>query len=175
MIPASHGPAAYRKLLGRYVQQRPSSFKQYGEAAMPKPTDFSLEWNAPKAGDYNARVTDIEIFSGDTISLRISYETQSEPRYGLFEYVRIDAPTHHPRYAEVGPGRARIVQLAEAAGIDPKTINSIDALPDLLTGVRAKIRVDLQIKDGVQVPVVRTVLGPAGPEPQADGPPDNAE
>ena len=142
---------------------------------MPKPKDFSLEWNAPKAGDYDARITDIEIFSGDTISLRISYETQSDPRYGLFEYVRIDAPTHHPRYAEVGPGRARIVQLAEAAGIDPKTINSIDALPDLLTGVRAKIRVDLQIKDGVPIPVVRSVLGPAGPVPQADGPPDNAE
>ena len=144
---------------------------------MPKPRDFSLEWNAPKAGDYDAHVTDIEIFSGDTISLRISYETESDPRYGLFEYVRtIDAPTHHPRYAEIGQGKARIVQLAEAAGIDPKTITSIDALPDLLTGVRVKIRVGLQIKDGVQVPVVRTVLGPAGPEPQADGnPPDNAE
>ena len=59
--------------------------------------------------------------------------------------------------------------------IDPKTINSIDALPDLLTGVRAKIRVGLQIKDGVQTPVVRTVLGPAGPERQADEPHDNAE
>ena len=65
-------------------------------------------------------------------------------------------------------GKARIVQLAEAAGIDPKTITSIDALPDLLTGVQVKIRVGLQIKDGVQVPVVRTVLGPAGPERQAD-------
>ena len=89
--------------------------------------------------------------------------------------MRIDAPTHHPRYAEIGQGKARIVQLAEAAGIDPKTITSIDALPDLLTGVRVKIRVGLQIKDGVQIPVVRTVLGPAGPERQADEPPDNAE
>ena len=89
--------------------------------------------------------------------------------------MRIDAPTHHPRYAEIGPGKARIIQLAEAAHIDPKTITSIDALPDLLTGVRAKIRVGLQIKDGVQTPVVRTVLGPARPERQADEPHDNAE
>src|SRR4051812_42968060 len=46
----------------------PSS-NENGEAAMPKPRDFSLDWNPPKAGDYDAHVTDIEIFSGDTISL----------------------------------------------------------------------------------------------------------
>ena len=46
---------------------------------MPKPREFSLEWNAPKAGDYDAHVTDIEIFSGDTISLRISYVTETDP------------------------------------------------------------------------------------------------
>src|SRR4051812_48169679 len=119
---------------------------------MPKTKEFSLEWSAPKAGDYDARVTNIEIFSRDLISLRISYETVSDPRYGLFEYVKIDGPTHHPRYAEIGPGRARIVQLAEAAGIDPKSIASIDALPDLLIGVGVKIRVDLQVKDGVPIP-----------------------
>ena len=87
---------------------------------MPKPRDFSLEWNAPKAGDYDARVTDIEIFSGDTISLRISYVTETDPPYGLFEYVRIDAPTHHARYAEIGQGKARIIQLAEAAQYRPE-------------------------------------------------------
>jgi hypothetical protein len=143
---------------------------------MSKRRNFSVEWNAPRAGDYDAYVTEIEVFSGDLISLRISYVTETDPPYGLLEFVRIDAPTHHPRYAEIGPGKARIVQLAEAAGIDPKTIASIDALPELLTGVRAKIRVGLQIKDGVRIPVVRTVLGPVGPEPQADGkPPDDAE
>ena len=47
---------------------------------MQKPRDFSLDWNAPKAGDYDAHVTDIEIFSGDTISLRISYVTEIDPR-----------------------------------------------------------------------------------------------
>jgi hypothetical protein len=143
---------------------------------MPKPRDFSLDWNAPKAGDYDARVTNIEIYYREAVSIRIEYVTETDPPYGLLEFVRIDAPTHHPRYAEIGPGKARIIQLAEAAGIDPKTITSMDALPDLLTGVRAKIRVGLQIKDGVQVPVVRTVLGQAGPEPQDDGnPPDNGE
>jgi len=143
---------------------------------MAKQRSFSVEWNAPKAGDYDARVTNIEIYYREAVSLRIDYETASDPRYGLFEFIRIDAPTHNPRYAEIGQGKARIVQLAKAAGIDPKAINSIEALPDLLTGVRVKIRLGLQIKDGVQTPVVRTVLGPAGPEPQDDGkPPDNAK
>src|SRR5215204_4184133 len=132
-----HGAAS--SLAAASKSARAASSK-YGEIAMPKPRDFSLEWNAPRAGDYDAHVTDIEIFSGDTISLRISYETRSDPRYGLFEYVRIDAPTQHPRYAEIGHGKARIVQLAEAVGIDPKTITSIDALPDLLTGVQVKLR-----------------------------------
>ena len=143
---------------------------------MPKPRDFSLDWNAPKAGDYDAHVTNIEIFSGDRSRCgSVRYETVI-PVYGLFEYVRIDAPTHHPRYAEIGPGKARIVQLAEAAGIDPKTITSIDALPDLLIGVGVKSGSACRSRTAFRSQSFEPVFGPAGPElPAAGEPPDNAK
>ena len=83
---------------------------------MPKQNDFSLEWNAPEAGDYDARVTNIDVIYSEPRAVRISYQTESDPIYGVSEYLPIDAPLRHPRYADTAQGKARIAQLARTAG-----------------------------------------------------------
>jgi hypothetical protein len=129
---------------------------------------FSLEWDAPKAGVYDARVTNIEIIYSEPRAVRISYQTESDPIYGVSEYLPIDAPLRHPRHADTAQGKARIAQLARTAGVDPKSITSLEAIPELFVGARVKIEVGLQYKNGLPIPIVRTVLEPVGSEPQAE-------
>jgi hypothetical protein len=125
---------------------------------MPKKNDFSLEWDAPKAGFYDARVTNIEIIYSEPRAVRISYQTESDPIYGVSEYLPIDAPLRHPRYADTAQGKARVAQLARTAGVDPQSITSLEEIPERLVGARVKIDVGLQYKNGLPIPVVRTVL-----------------
>jgi hypothetical protein len=127
---------------------------------MPKQNDFSLEWNAPEAGVYDARVTNIDVIYSEPRAVRISYQTESDPVYGVSEYLPIDAPMHHPRYADTAQGKMRVAQLARTAGVDPKSFTSVEAIPELLVGARVKIDVGLQYKNGLPIPVVRTVLEP---------------
>jgi hypothetical protein len=55
----------------------PDAGSKNGEITMPKKNDFSLEWDAPKAGVYDARVTNIEIIYSEPRAVRISYQTES--------------------------------------------------------------------------------------------------
>jgi len=138
------------------------------EKIMPKKNNFSLEWNAPKAGVYDARVTDIDIIYSDPIALRIGYVTESDPRFGLNEYLPIDAALHHPRHGDTAKGKVRVAQLARTALVDPTSITSLEVIPELLVGARVKIDVGLQYKNGLPIPVIRTILEPVGSGPQPE-------
>jgi hypothetical protein len=116
----------------------------------------------------DARVTNIDVIYSEPRAVRISYQTESDPVYGVSEYLPIDAPMHHARYADTAQGKMRVAQLARTAGVDPKSITSLEAIPELLVGAQVKIDIGLQYKNGLPIPIVRTVLEPVSSEPQAE-------
>jgi hypothetical protein len=92
-------------------------------AAMTK-RPFSLDIVGPSAGEYSASVVEVRpIERPDRSAAVITYALGSDPPFSVEEFVLLDAERQG---TNTNRGRARIRQLIQIAGIDPKSISSLD-------------------------------------------------
>ena len=119
---------------------------------------FSLEIVGPDSGNYNACVVELRIVERpDRLSAVITFVLDSDPPFSLPHFVVLTAEhegttTNH--------GRAQILQLAGIAGIDRGSISSPDDL-QFLVGTRVRVAIRARERDGIQVPEIASILGPA--------------
>jgi hypothetical protein len=115
---------------------------------------ISLEVEVPPPGQYPATVLAISLFErGVRIFARVTYQLDSEPPFEVPEFVSL-------REARDGTsavrGRARLRELAVAAGIELQSITSTSDLQPLV-GARVKATIRLQEDDGIQIPKIVAV------------------
>jgi hypothetical protein len=115
---------------------------------------ISLEVEVPPPGQYPATVLAIGLFErGVRIFARVTYQLDSEPPFEVPEFVSL-------REARNGTstlrGRARLRELAVAAGIELQSITSTSDLQPLV-GARIKATIRLQEDDGIQIPQIVSV------------------
>ena len=115
---------------------------------------ISLEVEVPPPGQYPATVLAISLFERDVrIFARVTYQLDSEPPFEVPEFVSL-------REARDGTsavkGRARLRELAVAAGIELQSITSTSDLQPLV-GARVKATIRLREDDGIQIPQIVSV------------------
>jgi hypothetical protein len=116
--------------------------------------NISLEMEVPPPGQYPATVVAIRLFErSDRTFAWVSYQLDSEPPFEVPEFVSL-------REARDGTnavrGRARLRELASAAGIELQSITSAGDLQPLV-GARVKATIHLQEDDGIQIPKIVSV------------------
>jgi hypothetical protein len=119
---------------------------------------FSLDIVGPSAGEYSASVVDVRLIEQPHRSFAvITYALGSDPPFSVEEFVSLDAERQG---TNTNRGRARIRQLIQIAGRDPKSISSLDDL-QLLVGARVRVVIRVRECDGIQVPKIASILPPA--------------
>ena len=108
----------------------------------------------PPPGQYPATVRAITLFErGVRTFASVTYQLDSEPPFELPEFVSL-LETHNGTSAL--RGRARLRELAVAAGIELQSITSTSDLQPLV-GARVKATIRLQEDDGLQIPKIVSV------------------
>ena len=119
---------------------------------------FSLDIVGPSEGEYSASIVEVRpIERPDRLFAVITYALGSDPPFSVEEFVSLDAERQG---TDTNRGRARIRQLIQIAGIDPKSISSLDDL-QLLVGARVRVVIRVRERDGIQVPEIASILPPA--------------
>ena len=119
---------------------------------------FSLDIVGPSEGQYSASIVEVRpIERPDRSAAVITYALGSDPPFSVEEFVPLDAERQG---TNTNRGRARIRQLIQIAGIDPKSISSLDAL-QLLVGTRVRVVIRVRERDGIHVPEIASILPPA--------------
>jgi len=92
----------------------------------------------------------------------IAYEVMDEHDHvhQIEELTALDAPVSSPRYNETAKGRSRVKTILEANG-KPLDFSSVDQVPAALIGCRISIVVGSRTQDGLRVPIVDSIRGPA--------------
>jgi hypothetical protein len=123
-----------------------------------KKRPFSLDIVGPSGGEYSASVVEVRpIERPDRSWALVTYALGSDPPFSVVEFVLLDAERQG---ADTNRGRARIRQLIQIAGRDPKSISSLDDL-QFLVGTRVRVVIRVRERDGIQVPEVASILPPA--------------
>ena len=126
-------------------------------AAMKK-RPFSLDIFGPSAGEYSASVVKVRtVERPDRLFAVITYALGSDPPFSVEEFVSLDAERQG---VDTNRGRARIRQLIQIAGIDPKSICSLDDL-QLIVGTRVRVVIRVRERDGIHVPEIASIVPPA--------------
>ena len=119
---------------------------------MNKP--ISLEMEVPPPGQYSATVLAINLFERGVRTFAIvTYQLDSEPPFEVPEFVSLREALNGTSAVR---GRARLRELAVAAGIELKSITSTSDLQPLV-GARVKATIRLQDDDGIQIPKIVSV------------------
>jgi hypothetical protein len=127
-------------------------------AAMKKGRPFSLDIIGPSAGEYSASVVEVRIVDRpDRLFAVITFALDLDPPFSVPDFVLLDAERQG---TDTNRGRARIRQLIQIAGRDPKSISSPDDL-QLLVGARVRVVLRVRERDGIQAPEIASVLPPA--------------
>ena len=119
---------------------------------------FSLDTVGPSAGEYRASVVEVRtVERPDRLFAVITFALELDPPFSVEDFVSLDAERQS---TDTNRGRARIGQLIRIAGGDPKSISSPE---DLQLLVEARVRVVIRVRecDGIQVPVIASILPPA--------------
>ena len=126
--------------------------------ATMKKKPFSLDIVGPDAGEYSASIVEIRVFEKPNRSLAlITFLLDSNPPFSVPDFVLLDAERQG---TDTIRGRARIKQLIQIAGSDPKSISSPDDL-QLLEGARVRVVIRVRECDGIQEPMIASILPPA--------------
>ena len=134
-----------------YKESQPASFDLSGEA---------WEASLPASGIHNAKVANVRLISKDvTTLLLIVYEIvdNNGEVHHIEEFLTVDAPGSSPRLAQ-GKGRVRAILIASGK---PISFDSVDRVPASLIGCRVSVVVGRRNKDGLPVPVIESIQGPA--------------
>jgi len=123
-----------------------------------KKRSFSLDIVGPSAGEYSASVVEVRtIERPDRLFAVVTFALELDPPFSVEDFVSLDAERQS---TDTNRGRARIGQLIRIAGGDPKSISSPDDL-QLLVGARVRVVIRVRECDGIQVPVIASILPPA--------------
>ena len=115
---------------------------------------ISLEVEVPLPGQYSATVLAISLFErGVRIYARVTYQLDCEPPFEVPEFVSLREARNGTSAVR---GRARLQELAVAAGIELQSITSTSDLQPLV-GARVKATIRLQEDDGIQIPKIVSV------------------
>ena len=128
--------------------------------------DLSAEaWEASilKPGVYDATVVSARVNPKNVITwLNIVFEVTGE--HGEVRQIEslsaLDAPPSSPRYSDTAQGRGRVKAILEANG-RPLAFSSVDEVARALTGCRVSILIGSRTRDGLRVPTVDSIQGPA--------------
>jgi hypothetical protein len=142
------------------------------EASGPSkgPPGFSVaeeEWTKtiPQPGHYDAMIIRAWINpKPDIVYLNIEYRIvdQSGRPYTVIEMAVLDTQRSNPRHSQSAQGKGRVKAIMEANG-QPLEFTSIQAVPLELIGCRVRIAVGNRYVEGLPVPVVQGIVGPAEP------------
>jgi hypothetical protein len=126
------------------------------------------EWikTIPQPGHYDAQIIRARINpKPDIVYLNIEYRIvdQAGRPYTVTEMTVLDAKPTNGRHSQSAQGKNRVKGIMEANG-KPLSFGDIQAVPIELTGCRARIAVGHRDADGLPVPVVQGIVGPAEPE-----------
>ena len=127
-----------------------------GDGVKKRP--FSLDTVGPSAGEYSASVVEVRVVEKlDRLFAVITFALDSDPQFSVPDFVLLDAERQG---TDTIRGRARIKQLVQIAGSDPKSISSPDDL-QLLVGARVRVVIRVRERDGIEVPEITSILPPA--------------
>jgi hypothetical protein len=160
-------------------QSAPSSTKKRAkkiDANVPNKggTGFSVGEDAwvqaiLKPGHYPATVVDARINPrSGVVYLNIEYAIRGDDgrRFIVTDFLVLDAPPQNRQYTRSTEGKGRVKAIMEANG-KPLQFASIQAVPLALIGCRVTIAVGHRDADGLPVPKVQGVVGPAEPKEEA--------
>jgi hypothetical protein len=136
----------------------PAAAPATAASAAMKKKPFSLDVVGPSAGEYSASVVEVRIVERpDRLFAVITFALDSDPPFSVPDFVLLDAERQG---TDTIRGRARIKQLIQIAGSDPKSISSPDDL-QLLEGARVRVVIRVRECDGIQEPKIASILPPA--------------
>jgi hypothetical protein len=137
-----------------------------------KQTEFSVaeeDWakTVPKPGHYAATVVTASIDLRSRVTyLYIDYAFKDDTgrRFTLPDYpLVLDAPLHNRLYSRSAQGKGRVNAIMEANG-RPIRFTTIQDVPTALIGCRVTIAVGRRDVDGLPVPCIQGIVGPAEPD-----------
>jgi hypothetical protein len=155
-------------------QDAPSGGKRRGRKIDPgkpkKGHSFSVaedDWTKtiPSPGHYEATVVRASIHPKSNVTyLKIEYSIQNGDglRLALDELLPLDADPHDALYSRSAQGKSRVKAIMEANS-RPLTFATVHEVPKALIGCRAIITVAHKNIDGLPVPIVKGIVGPAEP------------
>jgi hypothetical protein len=123
----------------------------------------------PKPGHYPATVVNswINPRSG-VVYLNIEYAIPGDDgrRFIVTDFLVLDAPLQDRQYTRSAEGKGRVKAIMEANS-KPLQFSSIQAVPLALVGCRITIAVGHRDADGLPVPKVQGIVGPADTEEES--------
>jgi hypothetical protein len=128
-----------------------------------KPFDLSdgaWESSLPPTGVHNATVVSARVRVKNEIAwLTVTFELVGEDGviHHIEDLLNVDAPGSSSRLAQ-GKGRLRAILIANRK---PISFASVEQTPDALIGCRVSVVVGRRIKDGLPVPIIESIQGPA--------------
>jgi hypothetical protein len=126
-------------------------------------SDEAWEASILKAGTYNATVLSARVSLKYAITwLKIVFEVTDENGEvrQIEDLSLLDAPFSSARYSNTAKGKGRVKTILEANG-KPPALRSVDQVPAALIGCRVSIVIGSRTQDGLRVPIVDRILGPA--------------
>jgi hypothetical protein len=119
----------------------------------------------PPLGHYPAAISGSVILKSGIAWLKLEYVIQHNvgQRHTLSELLVLDADPQDPKYSQSVRGKGRLKAIMEVNG-RPLTFSDINEVPKALLGCRAIIAVVHKDTDGLPVPTVRGIVGPAESE-----------
>ena len=136
------------------------------ESRRGPPFDLSDEaWEASilKAGTYDASVVNARVSPKNSIAwLKIVFEVTDENGEvrQIEDLSLLDAPPASARYSDTAKGKGRVKTILEANG-KPLACSSVDQVLAALIGCRVSIVIGSRTQDGLRIPIVDRILGPA--------------
>ena len=126
-------------------------------------SDEAWEASILKAGTYDATVVSARVSPKNGITwLKIVFEVTDENGEvrQIEDLSPLDAPPASARYSDTAKGKGRVKTILEANG-KPLACSSVDHVPAALIGCRVSIVIGSRTKDGLRVPIVDGIRGPA--------------
>jgi hypothetical protein len=126
-------------------------------------SDEAWEASILKAGTYDATVVSARVSPKNSIAwLKIVFEVTDENGEvrQIEDFSALDAPSSSARYSDTAKGKGRVKAILEANG-KPLAFSSVDQVPAALNGCRVSIVIGSRTKDGLRVPIVDSIRGPA--------------
>jgi hypothetical protein len=133
-------------------------------------SDEAWEAEVLKPGTYDATVKYAHVNQKNEITwLKIVFEVVNENGEvrEIGDFSALEAPPSSPRHGDTAKGKGRVKTILTANG-KPLGLSSVDQVPAALLGCRVSLVIGSRTQDGLKVPIVSRVQGPAS-EPAASG------